>query len=92
MFPLEGGWAAAYDVTAAGPSTTTTRSGQASPLDRTAAASPDSTRTPGPWVRSPHGCVRYVFAVPVGDEIYAHFEYTREDGSHDLRVATGAIG
>ena len=44
------------------------------------------TRLPEPWVTSPHGCVRYVCAVPARDAIYAYFEYTVEDGSHELRV------
>lgn len=43
--------------------------------------------TGGPWVSSPHGIVRYVCAVPVGDEIFFYYEYTREDASHELRVA-----
>ena len=43
--------------------------------------------TNGPWVRSPHGCVRYVYGLRVEDRIYFYFEYTREDLSHDLRVA-----
>jgi hypothetical protein len=40
-----------------------------------------------PWVRSPWGCVRYVYALPVENEIFYYYEFTREDGSHDLRVA-----
>ena len=53
------------------------------------ARSPDGvrfTRLPEPWVTSPHGCVRYVCALRARDAIYCYFEYTREDGSHDLRV------
>jgi hypothetical protein len=42
----------------------------------------------GPWVRSPHGCVRYVYGLRVDDRIYFYYEYTRQDLSHDLRVAT----
>ncbi len=42
--------------------------------------------TDGPWTRSPHGCVRYVDAVRVGDTVFLYYEYTREDHSHDLRV------
>lgn len=41
---------------------------------------------PEPWVRSPHGCVRYIYAQPVGNAVLFYYEYTREDGSHDLRV------
>jgi len=40
-----------------------------------------------PWVRSPHGCVRYVYGLRVEDEIFFYYEYTREDLSHDLRVS-----
>ena len=40
-----------------------------------------------PWVRSPHGCVRYVYALDAGDRILFYYEFTREDGSHDLRVS-----
>ena len=43
--------------------------------------------TDGPWVRSPHGCIRYVDALVMGDEIWYYYEYTREDGSHELRVS-----
>lgn len=43
--------------------------------------------TGGPWVRSPHGCVRYVYGLPVEDRLFWYYEYTREDGSHDLRVS-----
>lgn len=57
------------------------------------ATSPDGRRferiaTDGPWVRSPHGCVRYVYGLRVDDRIYFYYEYTRQDLSHDLRVAT----
>ena len=43
-------------------------------------------RDPEPWVTSPYGCVRYVCALRARDAIWAYFEYTREDGSHDLRA------
>lgn len=39
-----------------------------------------------PWVRSPHGCIRYMDALVVENEIWYYYEYTREDGSHELRV------
>ncbi len=42
--------------------------------------------TNGPWIRSPHGCIRYVDAIIVKDEIWYYYEWTREDGSHELRV------
>ncbi len=38
------------------------------------------------WVTSPFGCVRYVCAVRARDGIYVYFEYTIEDGSHELRA------
>lgn len=41
----------------------------------------------GPWVRGPHGCVRYVDALVIGNEIHYYYEFTREDGSHELRVS-----
>lgn len=43
--------------------------------------------TGGPWVRSPYGCVRYVYGLPVGDRMFWYYECTREDGAHDLRVS-----
>ncbi len=43
--------------------------------------------TGGPWIESPYGIVRYVFGVPVEDRIHFYYEYTTEDGSHDLRVS-----
>lgn len=57
------------------------------------ATSPDGrrfTREVGdsPWLASPYGTVRYVFGLPVGSSHFFYYEYTREDGSHDLRVAT----
>ncbi len=41
----------------------------------------------GPWVRSPHGCVRYVYGLPVEGRVHFYYEYTRPDLSHELRVA-----
>ena len=40
-----------------------------------------------PWVTSPYGCVRYVCAVRAKASVFFYFEYAREDGSHDMRVA-----
>lgn len=48
--------------------------------------------TGGPWVTSPHGCIRYIEAVPVDDAVYYYYEYTRADGSHELRVCTAGNG
>jgi len=39
----------------------------------------------GPWVRSAHGCIRYMEALRVSDEIFYYYEYTRSDGSHEIR-------
>lgn len=39
-----------------------------------------------PWLRSPWGCVRYVYALWRPDAVYFYYEYTREDGAHDLRI------
>jgi hypothetical protein len=56
------------------------------------ALSPDGTKferidTGGPWVVSPHGAVRYVYALRIDERVFFYYEYTREDGSHDLRVS-----
>ena len=40
-----------------------------------------------PWVRSPAGCVRYVYPVETQDAWWFYYEYTRPDLSHDLRVS-----
>lgn len=40
-----------------------------------------------PWIRSPHGCVRYVYALEVNSRMYFYYEYTREDLAHDLCVS-----
>jgi hypothetical protein len=42
--------------------------------------------TNGPWVVSDHGAIRYLDAIVVGDEIWYYYEYTRPDGSHELRM------
>lgn len=41
----------------------------------------------GPWVRSPHGCIRYMVALRVDQSVYYYYEYTRPDASHELRVS-----
>lgn len=43
--------------------------------------------TEEPWLKSRHGIVRYVCAVPANDSVFFYYEYTREDGSHELRVS-----
>lgn len=40
-----------------------------------------------PWVCSPYGCIRYMDALVVENEIWYYYEYTRQDGSHELRVS-----
>lgn len=40
-----------------------------------------------PWIKSPFGCVRYVYALETDEKVFFYYEYTREDGSHDLRVS-----
>ncbi len=84
MIPWQGGWLATWD----GGRTFYDNYEEWCGL----ATSPDGRHfaridTGGPWVRSPHGCVRYVYGLRVDDTVYWYFEYTRKDGSHDLRVA-----
>jgi hypothetical protein len=38
------------------------------------------------WITSPFGCVRYVCALRAKGAVYMYFEYTVEDGSHELRM------
>lgn len=44
--------------------------------------------TDGPALVSPHssGSLRYLDAVPIGDEVLYYYEYARADGSHELRM------
>lgn len=48
-------------------------------------------RLPDRWVTSPYGCIRYVCALRATGWVWFYFEYTRQDGSHDLRVARVAV-
>ena len=41
---------------------------------------------------SPYGCIRYVEVLPVEDALYYYYEYTREDGSHELRASRVEVG
>lgn len=43
--------------------------------------------TSGPALASPYGCVRYVEAIHARGAYWFYYEYTREDGSHELRVS-----
>ncbi|MFP4589659.1 MAG: hypothetical protein ACLFO3_06825 [Candidatus Acetothermia bacterium] len=40
----------------------------------------------GPWVKSPYGSVRYMDALVHEEKIYYYYEFTRKDGSHEIRV------
>nr|AGF92914.1 hypothetical protein FLSS-5_0005 [uncultured organism] len=40
----------------------------------------------GPWVESPYGSVRYMDGLIHENKIYYYYEYTRKDGSHEIRV------
>jgi len=85
VFPLDDGWVATYD----GGRTFYDNYEEWAGL----ATSPDGKQwariatEAGPWVRSPHGCVRYVYGLPHQDRILFYYEYTLPDGSHDLRVS-----
>ncbi|MFV2000078.1 MAG: hypothetical protein ACC654_06920 [Acidimicrobiia bacterium] len=43
-------------------------------------------RLADPWITSPYGCIRYVCAVDTPRDRFFYFEYTTQDGSHELRV------
>jgi hypothetical protein len=47
--------------------------------------------TDKPWVKSAHGCVRYVDALIIDGRIWYYYEYTRQDGSHELRLSVVEI-
>ena len=83
VFPWGGGWAATYD----GGRTSYDNYEEWAGL----ATSPDGltfvrVTSDAPWVRSPYGSVRYVYVLPLPDRVFVYYEYTRADGSHDLRV------
>jgi len=42
----------------------------------------------GPRLTSPNesGSLRYIDFVPYGDKVYFYYEYTKEDGSHEVRL------
>ena len=84
MFPWEDGWMVSWD----GGRTFYDNYEEWSAL----ATSPDGrtfTRVApeARWIQSPHGCVRYLYGLRVGDKLYWYYEYTLEDLSHDLRVS-----
>lgn len=43
----------------------------------------------GPRYRSPYGSVRYIEALTREHSTYYYYEWTRDDGSHELRVSVG---
>lgn len=83
IVPVEGGYAAFYDGGAGFYDNYEERCGLA--FSRDMICFQRLTRTE-PWVSSPYGCIRYVYALPVGGELYIYYEYTRSDLSHELRL------
>lgn len=83
VFPWNGEWAATFDGGRSSYHNYEEMAGLAVGADGRS-----FTRIVGdePWLSSPHGCVRYAFVIdcPLGTFVY--YEYTRSDGSHDLRV------
>ncbi len=84
LVPWEGGWVATFDGGRTSYDNYEEWTGLATTSTGTSFERIDDG---GPWVVSPHGCVRYLYGERVDDRIYFYFEYTREDRSHDLRVA-----
>jgi len=84
LFPLEGGYLATYDTARTAYDMYEEQCGLAWSQDGLGFA-----RIPlaQPWVRSPFGCVRYVYGLRVGNQLFFYYEYTREDLSHELRVS-----
>lgn len=50
--------------------------------------------SPKPWVVSRHasGSIRYLSALPVGDQMHYFYEYTRSDRAHELRHSVVPLG
>ncbi len=84
LVPWDGGWVATFDGGRTSYDNYEEHAGLATSHD---GMSFERIDTDEPWLRSPHGCVRYVYGQRVDDRIYFYFEYTRDDLSHDLRVA-----
>lgn len=83
IVPVEGGYAAFYDGGAGAYDNYEEMCGLA--FSRDMVHFERLTRDK-PWVLSPYGCIRYVYALPVEDKLYIYYEYTRPDLSHELRV------
>ncbi len=84
LFPWEGAWLATFDGGRTFYDNYEEWAGLASSPDGRSFTRLD---TGGPWVRSPHGSVRYVYGLRVEDRVLFYFEFARADLSHDLRVA-----
>jgi hypothetical protein len=85
--PLPGGaWVGFYDGSAGAEENYEERCGLALSHDL---RSWQRLSTRAPWMASPHGTgsLRYLDAVPVGDELWLYFEYARADGAHELRMS-----
>ena len=86
MVPLAGGaWVGFYDGSAGVEENYEERCGLAMSHDL---RHWNRLSTSAPWMVSPHGTgsLRYVDAVPVGQELWMYFEYARADGAHELRL------
>ena len=83
VFPFERGYAAFYDAGRTILDMYEEATGLAVSTD---GISFDAVST-SPWVGGTHGNVRYVYALPARDRLYIYYEYTRSDGSHELRVS-----
>ncbi len=86
-FPWDGGWVATWDGGRTFYDNYEEWCGLATSEDGRRFTRVD---TGGPWVRSPHGSVRYVYGLALDDRVLFYYEFTRPDGSHDLRVASVA--
>ena len=85
--PLQGGaWVGFYDGSAGSNENYEERCGLAISHDL---RHWDRLTPQSPWVVSPHGTgsLRYLDAVPAGDEPWVDYEYARADGAHELRLS-----
>ncbi len=85
--PLPGGaWVGFYDGSAGAEENYEERCGLAISHDLRRW---DRLSSHGPWMVSHHGTgsLRYLDAVPVGEELWLYYEYARADGAHELRLS-----
>lgn len=40
-----------------------------------------------PWIKGPYGPIRYMYAIIIEENIYYYYEYTMENGGHEIRVS-----